>query len=196
MTKMRNTVLLFMVMSIALSTFAVAAYTYVPFDPTKKFFTPNSGSLTVTCDVANSTVDTTLSFQYSSERALSIFSESYNANYATMDIKDHDQYTGFGKLDAYTITTTLPNPKYDIEDGNFDRRCEEAEVVALGGIKPDVNYSMIVTWNDNRSQTSQGKEVAISVNSELSSKGIIDYNAMDYEPCVIKVISDVKGQLS
>jgi len=54
------------------------------------------------------------------------------------------------QMDAYAISTSLPNPKSDLEnDDTLGDRNEEAEVVALGTVQA-TTYSMSVMWYDYR----------------------------------------------
>ena len=54
------------------------------------------------------------------------------------------------KMDAYAISTSLPNPKTDLEnDDLLGDRNEESEVVALGTVE-ETTYNMSVMWYDYR----------------------------------------------
>lgn len=54
------------------------------------------------------------------------------------------------KMDAYAISTSLPNPKTDLEnDDLLGDRNEESEVVALGTVEA-TTYNMSVMWYDYR----------------------------------------------
>ena len=88
-------------------------------------------------------------------------------------------------MDAYSIVTSLPNPKTDIENDDFfiDNRNEEAEVVALGTIEANRSYLTSVYWHDYRSgnSTDCGKW---SVNAELADQFVPggDYNTVSWTP--------------
>ncbi len=78
------------------------------------------------------------------------------------------------EIDAVSITSTLPNPKYDLEDNNFFGENDESEVVALGTVSAK-SYAVRTYWDDNRDGDSRdsGK---IQVQFAISKKGIFDYN--------------------
>jgi hypothetical protein len=54
-------------------------------------------------------------------------------------------------MSAYSVSSTLPNPKTDIENNDlFGNRNEESEVVALGSVSVGT-YNMVTYWYDYRS---------------------------------------------
>lgn len=71
--------------------------------------------------------------------------------YLTLDITNDPSTTnGYDQMDAYAISTSLPNPKSDLEnDDLLGTRNEEAEVTALGAVTAKT-YSMSVMWYDYR----------------------------------------------
>lgn len=71
--------------------------------------------------------------------------------YLTLDITNVPSTTnGYDQMDAYAISTSLPNPKSDLEnDDVFGSRNEESEVTALGTVSAKT-YSMSVMWYDYR----------------------------------------------
>ncbi len=95
-----------------------------------------------------------------------------------MDIKNVPSKTlGYDMMDAYSIATSLPNPKTDLENNDpFGSRNDEAEVIALGTVSAK-SYYMSVMWYDYRSGGSSDNGTWY-VNAEISSKGILDYNVI------------------
>ena len=80
-------------------------------------------------------------------------------------------------MDAYSISTSLPNPKTDLENDDLGgTRNEESEVVALGTVSASYYY-MSTYWNDYRSggSSDSGK---FQAQFNISEKGVIDYNNM------------------
>jgi len=78
-------------------------------------------------------------------------------------------------MDAYSVSSTLPNPKTDIENDDwFGNRNEESEVVALGTVSAK-EYNMITWWDDYRSggSTDNGRW---QCQFSMSEKGWSDYN--------------------
>lgn len=129
------------------------------------------------------------SFKYSSNDISYLEGKYDDGLKAGMDIKN-DAYEK-ERLDAYTITTSLPNPKTDIESDDLDGYNEEADVVALD-IPSATNYKMAVYWMDERDGKNSGEFV---VNAELSEKGFIDYNTVDYKTCVSYYYGADKGEI-
>lgn len=159
-------------------------------------FVPNTGNLALALpsdgSVSNGYTRTYLAFTYTSGDATSIFADSYSNRHAGMDIKNVKRGSK-DMMGAYSITTSLPNPKTDLEDNNSDGRDDEAEAVALGKIEAGL-YSMNVTWIDYRTgaSTDNGQ---FNVNAESSKKGVIDYNVVDWEGCVQMTYGKNKGQV-
>lgn len=77
--------------------------------------------------------------------------ESGKNLYLTLDITNiPSTSSGYDQMDAYAISTSLPNPKSDLEnDDVFGTRNEEAEITALGTVSA-TTYSMSVMWYDYR----------------------------------------------
>ena len=104
-----------------------------------------------------------------------------------MDIKNVPNAGATSRFDAYSITTTLPNPVYDKEINHTVGECRnEAEVVATGEIEVG-SYSMQVHWYDYRDGT-YASPGAFYVNAEISEQWIPggDYNVYDdtYAHCL------------
>ncbi|MBQ7976969.1 MAG: hypothetical protein IJ300_14890 [Clostridia bacterium] len=89
------------------------------------------------------------------------------------------------KMDAYAISTSLPNPKSDLEnDDLLGNRNEESEVVALGTVEA-TTYNMSVMWYDYREGETNDNgqwEVQFNMSGQYIGKGNLwiktngDYN--------------------
>jgi hypothetical protein len=153
---------------------------------------PYSGSITPTFyDITGQDyVKTYLSFTLSSVNvtAIKAFNNGTSTHKASwkgkvayfgMDITNvpsNEDY-GYDMMDAYSISTDLPNPVIDIENDDwFGSRNEEAEVVALGTVT-NTSYYMSVLWDDYRTGANDdnGKWV---INSQMSELGVSDYNVL------------------
>lgn len=152
---------------------------------------PNSGSITPTFykvdaggqNYAKTYLDFTLTT--SNVTAITAFNNGTNSNwqgkpaaYFGMDTKNVPSSTfGNDMMDAYSIATSLPNPKTDLENNDiFGTRNDEAEVVALGTVSA-TTYYMSVMWYDYRTGSSSDNG-QWNVNCEISSKGVSDYNVI------------------
>lgn len=93
--------------------------------------------------------------------------------YMTLDVTSTGDSTD-DKVEVTSIASTLPNPKYDIEDDNFDNDPEESEVVALGTVSA-TSYKMTTYWYDFRTGYS-GDSGKIRAQFSMSAKGLFDYN--------------------
>lgn len=181
------------VLGIALTTciFASSAFAALSasetWSKTAKDFCPNTGTLDISAN--GQTLTTKIYFKYSSNDISYLEGKYDDGLKAGMDIKN-DAYEK-ERLDAYTITTSLPNPKTDIESDDLDGYNEEADVVALD-IPSATNYKMAVYWMDERDGKNSGEFV---VNAELSEKGFIDYNTVDYKTCVSYYYGADKGEI-
>jgi hypothetical protein len=90
-------------------------------------------------------------------------------------------------MSAYSVTSSLPNPKTDIEnDDIFGNRNEESEVVALGTVQAQ-GYYMSTMWDDYRSggSTDNGRwDCQFGVSGQYLKVGGVwipssgDYNAI------------------
>lgn len=88
-------------------------------------------------------------------------------------------------MDAYAISTSLPNPKSDLEnDDLLGNRNEESEVVALGTVEA-TTYNMSVMWYDYREGETNDNgqwEVQFNMSGQYIGKGNLwiktngDYN--------------------
>lgn len=93
--------------------------------------------------------------------------------FLTLDVSsDGDSWDD--EIDAYSITSSLPNPKYDLEDDNFDGENEESEVVVLGTVSAS-SYNCYTYWNDYR-DGDPGDSGKIQAQFAMSTKGFFDYN--------------------
>lgn len=152
-----------------------------------KYFSPNSGKIYAT--FYPTYIITEVSCTYDASRVSYITNwnkygytdgvNTYVHAYAGIDIKNVPDKAKAEQLNARRITSTLPNPKFDLENDLFsdsNNYQEEAEVVALGTIQAGVRYNTTVEWDDYRDgQIELGHW---NVNSELSAKGVQDYNVI------------------
>ena len=126
-----------------------------------------------------------MSFTYG-DKTVKYFDEVYwPANlYPGVEIKDYFNEPVEGNFSAPTVSaivTNLPDPKLDVEDDDLlhQKYNEEAEVTALGKtIKAGKEYYMQVVWDDHRTSESKG---VFGAKAELSKKGVVDYNVVDYK---------------
>lgn len=79
------------------------------------------------------------------------------------------------EIDADSITSNLPNPKYDLEDNNGFAEDDESEVVALDPLTANVTYYARTYWNDYRDGDS-GDSGNIQTQFAMSKLGVSDYN--------------------
>lgn len=93
--------------------------------------------------------------------------------YLTLDVRAVDN--GSRRLDAYSIYTTIPNPKVDLESNGLNSKNDESEVVSLGGLKAGYGYYMRTYWDDSRSGSSSHSGT-IYARFAMSNKGFSDYN--------------------
>lgn len=91
------------------------------------------------------------------------------------------------EIDAYTITSNLPSPKYDVEDNNYFGENDESEVVAQGALTSGKQYYMQTKWKDYRDGDS-GDGGNIQAQFAMSKKGISDYNNCT-QSSVVQVIN-------
>lgn len=168
------------------------------FSGTQKRFSPTSGSLQVTFNSDNDTVRTILAVKYSAERALAIFTDSYNADYAGIDVKEVPDLGVYDVMDAYSVVTTLPDAKTDLENNNGDRYCDETEAIPFGRLEADKLYTMTTLWDDHRGTASQSQGLTgqFNANSEQSAPGLGDYNVIygQWEHLTHVPFGDVQGE--
>lgn len=82
----------------------------------------------------------------------------------------------FENLNAVRQYSTLPNPKFDLEDDwGTGPQNEESEVVALGTVQAGVDYYFDTVWEDLRGGF-PGYNGDIYVQFAMSSLGYSDYN--------------------
>lgn len=180
----------FLLSSMASASTSSVAYFYD--GDTSEYFAPNSGTLNAS--YYSTYVRTTLYFKYDSDRVSTISMANYQSDlYAGVDVKcDPDMALG-GKMDAYSVTTTLPNPKTDIEGGKTDYN-HESEAVARDTLTANKTYTMTTTWNDYRSDSGSSGTGRWTANAELTSKSILDYNTIDWESLTTLGFNGVRGQ--
>lgn len=104
---------------------------------------------------------TQINFYWSQRNADAIwrYSKGYGAGgcrylyaYPTLDMTSTPWYPWYpDSLSAYYIVSSVPNPVYDIDDDDGDRRYEESEVTAHSSrVTPWRYYYMYVQWRDYR----------------------------------------------
>lgn len=159
------------------------------------YYAPTSGTL-YTRYLSNA-AQTRLTFSFDNASNLfKINTENNKGNYTGMDIKSVGKNASTGKecsglFNAYTITSTLPDCKTDLESNWGQKYQDESEAVALGTLEQGKEYAMSVYWDDYRDGTIKGSWV---VNCELSTKGFSDYNVVDYRWCTSLEYGATKGQ--
>ncbi len=128
--------------------------------------------------------ETEVKFKFDSYNVQKIleYNTSYNQNcsnknaFVTLDIsalaKDEDEE----KLNAFLISSNLPNAKRDLEsDYGTHNYNEESEVVVLDPINSWKNYEMTTFWEDYRTgNINDGGN--INVQFGMSIEGFSDYN--------------------
>lgn len=131
-------------------------------------FYPTTGYVIGYYDTNSDTVTTQVSFRYSSAAVSNINNYNNQSLYTGVDIKDYAN--GFH---AYSITSTAPNIKTDIESNSGHNFYNEAEIVILDPLTANRNYTMTVSWYDYRQGYTSSR---FNVFGELSKKGVFDYN--------------------
>lgn len=180
----------FLLSSMASASTSSVAYFYE--GETDEYFSPNSGTLHAS--YYSTYARTTLYFKYDSDRVSTISMANYQSDlYAGVDVKCDPGMALGDKMDAYSVTTTLPNPKTDIEGGETGYN-HESEAVARGTLIADKTYTMTTTWNDYRSDTGSSGTGRWTANAELSFKSILDYNTLDWEGLTELGFNGVRGQ--
>lgn len=201
------------IIAIPVSAASILVQKPIASDDVDQPFSPSSGTLTVeygTNGVANR-IHTTLEFSYSTTHANMI--AEYNENgyyiveggetilmaqhaYAGVDIKAARCSGNIDNIEAdHVMFTDLPNPKTDLENNDFvlDMIDDEAEVVALGTIEANKDYTFRVRWIDHRSggNDTDGRWV---VNAELSKPVLSEYNTIEYDDIVYIEYGNVMGE--
>jgi len=102
-------------------------------------------------------------------------SDADNKNaYLTLDQTAKPENTLDLEIDASSIVSNLPDPKYDLEINYVGVDCDESEVVALGAVSAK-SYYMRTAWNDYRDGGSSDGGKILS-QFAMSTKGLSDYN--------------------
>lgn len=138
-------------------------------------FYPTTGSITGYYDSDSTVVSTKLKFTYTSAAVKNINNYNSDEKYTGMDIKDVGN-----SFHAYSVTSTAPNIKTDIETNSLHDYDNEAEIVILGKLSAGKSYSMSVSWYDYRTNGPNTPN-RFAVNAELSNKPIapgFDYNVV------------------
>lgn len=192
--KYRRIVALVLVFAFALSSVATAASVNEYFDEetANELFSPNSG--TFNASYYSDEVRTTLYFEYSEERVEAIWQYVlYNSVYAGVDVKCDPSWELGDTMDAYSVSTNLPNPKTDTEGGEtiYDH---ESEAVAQDKLTANKTYTMTTRWHDYRSTTDTGETGRWTVNAEHSVRIIADYNTLEYDSLCQVPFNSVKGE--
>lgn len=165
-------------------------------------YVPKSGNMNSSYSSVYPEAYTNVTFSLDSNNVQSIIEYNNGNNsvhqgkiaYLTVDvssIRDGSE----DKMDAYTIVSDLPDPKYDLEnDDLFGTRNEESEVVALGKVEAK-NYYVITGWNELRDGSS-GCSGHWNCQFAMSQKGISDYNNLTQSSRVQATINygNTRGQ--
>lgn len=184
-----------LILSIATISYAASGRSGSFSDGAKRF-SPNSGTLEMTVNSSQGRVKTILTVEYSEERAFDIWADSYNAEYAGIDVKEDPSQDLHDVMDAYSVVTTLPDAKTDIENSAGNSYSDESEAVALGRIEGNKEYTMTTIWHDYRDTQSKGLSGQFNANSEQSARGLGDYNVIpgQWESLTQIQFGDVKGK--
>lgn len=187
----RKTVMLAFILVFAISTVAQAVSENAYFDGTNKVYSPDSGSLNAS--YFSNYVQTTLYFKYSQERVDYISDYRNMFRWAGVDVKCDPGMQLGDTMDAYSVTTTLPDPKTDLEGGETGYN-HESEAVAQGDLTANKTYWMTTNWHDYRPTSDNGKTGRWTANAELCAKGVGDYNTDDWESLTQIPFNGEKGE--
>lgn len=172
---MKKTISLLLVLALVVGIYPASFAASSSWSTNSEYYKPKSGTITSQF-YSNKQATTTLVFQYNARDTANITVQYDAGRVIGMDIKNvtsDGTVTGTHMMEALVISTTLPDPKTDIEAELFNPRCHEAEVMALKQPSPNIEYQMIVTWKDHRTGNS-GDNGKWNVNAELSAKGLFD----------------------
>lgn len=136
-------------------------------------FHPTTGYIIGYYDSNYTTMSTRVRFSYTASAVRNINAYNNDNKYAGIDVKDVGN-----AFSAYSITSTAPNVKTDIETNSGHDYQNEAEIVILGQLSAGENYDMSVSWYDYRKGYLSDR---FAVNAELSKKPSIsglDYNVV------------------
>lgn len=175
------------------------------------YYVPLSGSMTVktyTESSGKALIETHVTMNFSSTNAsrIALYNEGSKDSkvhekcrgvktYLTCDVSSVRK-SGFKDfVNAKSVTSNLPNPKYDIENDNpatatdvtGDYYNEESETVALGKIT-NKSYYMNTIWDDWRNSTS-GAAGKFQCQYGMSKKGLIDYNTVITSDVIQSLVS-------
>lgn len=144
-------------------------------------YCPKSGSMK--SSFSSGYAYTKVEFELDSKNVTSIKQSNNGENsadpgvegYLTIDVTSV-RNSSEDKMDAYSITSNLPNPKFDMEnDDIFGSREEESETVVLGTVKANKEYYMKTKWEDLRSGEKKD-DGQWQCQFGMSKKGWSDYN--------------------
>lgn len=174
----KKTISLLLVLALVVGICPAAFAASSSWSTNSEYYKPKSGTITSRFYPATATekaqATTTLVFQYNPQSTANIKAQYDAGRVIGMDIKNvKSMNESAHMMEPLVISTTLPNPKKDIEANGLDMRPNEAEVMALSQPSPNIQYEMIVTWRDYRSGN-QGNNGQWNVNAELSTKGWFD----------------------
>ncbi len=136
-------------------------------------FHPTSGYIIGYYDSDYDTMSTRVRFSYTATAVANINAYNDDDKYTGVDVKDVGN-----AFSAYSITSTAPNVKTDIETNSGHDYYNEAEIVILGQLTAGTNYDMSVSWYDYRQGYLSDR---FAVNAELSNKPLLpglDYNVV------------------
>lgn len=159
------------------------------------YYVPRTGNMKVTTSVTDSgvykvTTKVTMKFNATNVSRIKLYNSGSEdkkvhekcrgkKTYLTCDVtSDTGSSVISDNMHATSVTSNLPNPKYDLENdnGNWDDYKEESETVALGTIEAQ-SYTMTTKWNDKRGKNGAygGKFLC---QYSMSKKGLSDYNTV------------------
>lgn len=131
---------------------------------------PSDGYIIGYYDSTSTGISTRVSFTYTATAVNNIKNYNNAGRYTGVDVKDLGNC-----FSAYSVTSTAPDVKTDIEpNAGFDYY-NESEIVIFGNLTAGKRYDMNVFWHDYRGGLKSSEFV---VNAELSEKGLIDYNVV------------------
>lgn len=136
-------------------------------------FYPTTGYIIGYYDSDYDTMSTRVRFSYTSAAVANVNAYNAEEKYTGVDVKDVGN-----SFSAYSITSTAPNVKTDIEPNSGHDYYNEAEIVILGKLTAGKDYDMSVSWYDYRKGYLSDR---FAVNAELSNKPLLpgfDYNVV------------------
>jgi hypothetical protein len=161
----------------------MTSYWSYPDDALYGSYVPRSGSLKVKVysepdhNKVLHKISTTVNMTLTAKNVTAI--KKYNKDnkaYLACDVTSVRKGGKKDSVNATSVISNLPNPKYDLENDNFlsDNRKEESETVVLGTVSAK-SYYMETFWDDLRTgDTNDAGKFQCQFN--MSTKGVFDYN--------------------